>query len=208
MTNADNQKRYDAVLILGPTAAGKTPFGEHLEKKRFRDKRCVHFDFGAHLRKVAQEGATTKALSDDDVGIIVRALKSGALLENDSFHVASKILVSFAKRRRVKEGDLLIMNGLPRHVGQASDVDAIVNIRTVICMECAPWVIGERIRRDTGGDRSDRIDDTPSEVACKLRVYEKRTIPLIDHYRRKGIEMLTVKVGLDTTPAAMAEQIM
>ena len=198
---------YKAILLVGPTASGKTPLGDYMEKKKFRGTRCVHFDFGANLRQIAHEGDAGKLLSDEDVTTVIYALKSGALLEDENFHIAKDILLSFARRRHVKEGDFIVLNGLPRHVGQATAIEELVDIQTVICLQCATWAIAERIRRDSGGDRGERLDDTPSEIACKLRVYEKRTIPLLDHYRRKGVSVIDVKIKPDTTPENIVAEL-
>jgi len=49
-------------------------------------------------------------------------VERGALLENESFHVALRILDSYISARSVEPDDLLIMNGLPRHIGQAEAI--------------------------------------------------------------------------------------
>ncbi|MCX7427258.1 MAG: hypothetical protein NTW96_16720 [Planctomycetia bacterium] len=59
--------RNDAMLLLGPTGSGKTPLGDLLERRGLGGRRCVHFDFGAHLRRIvkhyAQLGAMLKTIS-------------------------------------------------------------------------------------------------------------------------------------------------
>ena len=56
--------RKNAVLLLGPTGAGKTPLGNYLEENGLGDCRCVHFDFGENLRMVAGGGDTSLTLSE------------------------------------------------------------------------------------------------------------------------------------------------
>jgi hypothetical protein len=41
-----------ALLLLGPTGAGKTPLGDWLEAHGLWGRPCHHFDFGANLRAV------------------------------------------------------------------------------------------------------------------------------------------------------------
>jgi len=45
--------RRDAILLVGPTGAGKTPLGEWLQLHGLWGRRCHHFDFGTNLREVA-----------------------------------------------------------------------------------------------------------------------------------------------------------
>ncbi|MFC1574312.1 hypothetical protein ACFL30_03935, partial [Candidatus Latescibacterota bacterium] len=48
-------------------------------------------------------------------------------------------------------------------------------------------------------DRAERIDDSPDEIARKLKIFEERTMPLIEHYREKNVMIETYEVSVDTT---------
>ena len=133
-----------AILLLGPTGSGKTPLGDLLEARTGG----VHLDFGSRLR------AANEGFSPRERALIAESLRTGALLENENFPIAAKFLEA-----AMGEAGLVILNGLPRHVGQARDVDALIDIRAVIVLEATPEVILERIARDTGGDRTGRRDD-------------------------------------------------
>lgn len=196
-----------AVLIVGPSGSGKTPLGDYLEEKGLGGKRCVHFDFGANLRKVASEGNKNESLTEKDLDIVTQALKSGALLEDQHFYIAHKILDSFIKSKKLSDDDIIVLNGLPRHVGQAEAIDKLVDIRLVIFLDCMPGVLSQRIKENSGGDRNNRIDDTPGMLACKLRIFQTRTIPLLNYYRRRGIKIVSVKVYVKTKPEDIIEQI-
>ena len=58
-------------------------------------------------------------------------------------------------------------------------------------LDCTADVVRERILRNSGGDRAERMDDTDREVAKKLLLYRERTEPLIDYYRQQG-KLVTV----------------
>ena len=94
----------------------------------------------------------------------------------------------------------LVLNGLPRHVGQARDLDPIVRVSRVVLLECSAEVVAARIARDTGGDRAERIDDHGDLVARKLATYEERTLPLVTHYEDAGARVDHIPVGVDDTP--------
>ena len=191
--------RYNAILILGPTGSGKTPLGDLLDKRGLWESRCAHFDFGASLRSIADTGRKPHLLSDDDMAVITSVLKSGALLEDSQFHIAQSILQSFAEDKGLGEDDLLVLNGLPRHAGQADGVGTVTDVRMVVHLECTPDVVAGRIRGNTGGDRTSRIDDAPGDIKLKLAIFDERTKPLLDYYRRNNARVEAYKVAVGTT---------
>lgn len=201
------KKLPTAVLIVGPSGSGKTPLGNYLEEKGFGGKRWVHFDFGANLRKVASDENKSDILTNKDMAIIIQALKAGALLEDQNFYIAHRILDSFINSKKLADNNIIVLNGLPRHVGQAEAIDKLVNISMVIFLDCMPGVLSERIKENSGGDRNERLDDTPGMLACKLRIFQTRTIPLLNYYRRRGIKIVSVKVYIKTTPEDIFTQI-
>jgi adenylate kinase len=164
--------RNDAVLLVGPTGAGKTPLGDALAKSGVGTRRCFHFDFGANLRRIAAGRDVPDTCDQNDLRIVREALTGGALLENESFHIAEKILHAFMKDKAIGDRDLLILNGLPRHVGQARDTDRLVNMVAILSLECTPDIVLARIHRNTGGDRSGRLDDSLAEIQAKLKTFQ------------------------------------
>jgi adenylate kinase family enzyme len=73
----------------------------------------------------------------------------------------------------------------------------------MICLECSPEVVAKRIRINTGGDRTNRTDDSLSEIRNKLDIFRKRTAPLVEHYRDTGAEIITITVDEKTTAEDM-----
>jgi adenylate kinase len=191
-----NNLNYRAILIVGPTGSGKSPLGDLLQARGLGGKRCFHFDFGANLREVAEASFPREPLTDDDVETIRSVLGSGALLEDDQFHIAKKILLGFISKKGVGEDSIIILNGLPRHIGQAGMIDSIIKIERVICLECSPEVVAERIRINTGGDRTHRTDDSLDEIRNKLDIFRERTAPLVGHYRSKGSEISLIDIDI------------
>jgi len=206
-----DSEKTRALLLLGPTGSGKTPLGDFLEKRPLWGKSCSHFDFGRELRRVvAGENASVK-LSREEVAFLEEVLRTGALLEDEHFYIAEKLLRAFIAGRRMGRDDLLVLNGLPRHVGQAEAVDAIVDVRAVINLSCPARVVMERIRTNRGGDRVGRTDDDVEAVRAKLRLFARRIAPVVDHYRKRGARIETVEVDEGTRPEdvwkALAERL-
>lgn len=188
-----------AVLLLGPTGSGKTPVGDLCERAGLWGRRCAHFDFGVHLRKAAKEGGSRWGLRADDLETIRCSVSTGVLLENESFHIARALLSGFVGQQQVTNEDLLVLNGLPRHAGQARDMEDLVHVRMVVTLWCVPDVVRQRIRLNTGGDREGRGDDSPAEVTEKLRLFTDRTLPLITYYHKRGVRVEQFDVRTDTT---------
>ena len=235
-TTSTASPTHPALLLVGPTGSGKTPLGEVLAARGLGGRRCLHFDFGAELRRAA---ADESDLSEKDRTFIRRVLEEGALLEPERYPVAERLLTAFLRRHfpepttghdpplrsqadagevagqggvrsedpRQEPASLLVLNGLPRHVQQAEAMHSFVDIRAVVELCCSPETVLERVRRNTGGDRSGRVDDDAPLVRRKLALYEQRTAPLVAHYRRKGASVLRVAVDVETTPERLAEVI-
>jgi adenylate kinase family enzyme len=201
--------RPQAILLLGPTGSGKTPLGEMLQARGLGGGRCVHFDFGERLRRIAGGKLNVDELTGDDRALIAGMLDRGSLLEDEHFHVAEKILRAFiAEQWHGRDAHAtIILNGLPRHVGQARDVDLIVTVRLVVELSCSARTIGLRLASDAGGDRARRIDDDPARVSKKLELYARRTEPLLDHYRSLGAAEICLTVGPDATAEEMWQEI-
>jgi len=146
-------------------------------------------------------------ITTSEIDVIYHSLKTGALLEDQHFPIAAKILRRFNKTESLRTGDFVILNGLPRHTGQARDMDRIVRIKMVIYLDCAATVVMERIRRNTGGDRSGREDDSLPAIENKLRIFHQRILPLLDYYRSQNVRIERMDMGVETTPQDVLQQL-
>jgi adenylate kinase len=199
------EKRYSAVLLLGPTGSGKTPLGQLVERRGLWGLRCLHFDFGHELRQSVCEGC--HILTDPERELVNLMLGTGALLEDEHFSIAIKLLEDFMLRNHAELRTLIILNGLPRHTGQAERMQEIVRMQAVISLECTPETAMQRIRTDAGGDRAGRIDDSLAEVKRKLDLFKQRTAPLVDYYQVRHFGIISVEVIPSSTAADTLDKI-
>ncbi len=189
-----------AILLIGPTGSGKTPLGDLLQRRPLWGGLCVHFDFGAELRRVAAGDGAASALTEAQVEVVLAALAADALLEDAQFPIAEAIFRAFLDEAGPDEDTPVVLNGLPRHVGQARAVDGLVDIEVVIQLDCPAEVTVERIGANAAGDRAGRMDDDIISVARKLEIFRARTAPLVEQYRRAGARIETVSVSAADLP--------
>ncbi len=198
--------KRQAILLIGPTGAGKSPLGDYLERTGCGGRRFFHFDFGAELRAAAAAGEAhgDDGLSGTDRAAVRRSLETGALLENAEFDIALRVFRRFIRSKSVRPEDWVVLNGLPRHVGQALGLEPEVDVRVVAVLHAAAPIVRGRIRANTAGDRTGRSDDNPVEIEARLKIFEARTRPLVEHYASRGAAVIPIEVGAATTAADMA----
>lgn len=193
---------YQGILLLGPTGSGKSPLGDRMEGGDLGGRRFCHFDFGANLRRVVFEPVAGDGFSDEERDFLRSVLESGVLLEDDQFPLAERILVRFLETRCHGGQAEVVLNGLPRHEGQAEAVGRIVEVQTVVSLQCNPDAVLARIGTNVGGDRGQRTDDSREEICRKLAIFAERTGPLVGYYRGFGRRVIELPIAADTTPEA------
>lgn len=196
---------WEAVVLVGPTGSGKTPLGQLLEKEGLWGRPCLHFDFGEALRASSKQ--QTGQLTCAELDIVEKSLRTGALLENKHFPIAKKLLANYLTERNANGDALVVLNGIPRHIGQADALEAVVKAQTVVSLECGPVIAWERIRINAGGDRDERADDTLEEVEQRIELFRKMTAPLLKYYRGLGVPVLPLAVGVKTTAQELRLQL-
>ncbi len=222
----DGGGRRAAVLLHGPTASGKTPLGDALEAAGLWGRVCVHFDFGRVLRACAR-GEGGADVTARDRALVRRMLRTDALLEDEHFPLAERLFRAFLARSAVSSPGhravgktahralrggaaaptTVILNGLPRHVGQAGRMAALVRMLAVVHLRCPEETVFARVRRNSGGDRAGRDDDDARRVGHKLAVFRRRTEPLLAYYGARGVRIIPLEVGAETTAEAMRTEL-
>ncbi len=193
-------RRKKAILIVGPTGSGKTPLGNYLANTPVPPFDFIHLDFGEQIRRVTR-GEIEAGLNEAEVEFLRKLLASGALLEQETFFLAEKIINHFILTHPPKSPtSIYILNGIPRHHKQALALDPIFRILALIVLEASAEVIFHRLKLDPASDRQGRTDDSPELVSRKLEIFRQRTQPLLEHYQSLKIPILRVPVEADTLP--------
>jgi len=197
----------DSILILGPTGVGKSPLGDVIARKGMFGRRCHHLDFGSELRDAVSCMDRSTAYSKKELDFIHGVLELGLLLENEHFPLARKIISLYLDRVGFSEQDMLVLNGIPRHAGQARGIATIAAIHAIVVLDCSSNDILYRIRDNVGGDRTERIDDNKELIEKKLTIFRERTTPLIEHYTRQGCALYRISVSRDMTPTEAYDNV-
>ncbi len=196
---SEGSAKRRAMLLLGSTGAGKTPLGNLIEQRGLWNHRWVHFDFGAQLRRIAAGDGPEGQFGPDDIALVQRVLREGALLEDEHAPLAEQVLREFLAERAAPD-TCVVLNGLPRHVGQIRTVEPLVDVCTVLALRCPSETAIQRIRSNIGGDRAGRCDDTEEMVRAKIELFHERTNPLIAHYLELDIPVRRIVVTATMTP--------
>lgn len=167
------------------------------------DRSCVHFDFGANLREAAGQLSPDRYLTRAEVTFLRHVLETGALLEDAHFPIAERILLRFLDRSGMEPNDVVVLNGLPRHAGQAVALQRLVEAKLVVYLDCPDSAVLERICTNVGGDRAGRRDDEQAAVLARLATFRQRTAPLVEYYQSSGVPVRRLSV----TAAMTAEQM-
>jgi adenylate kinase len=188
------------VVLLGPPGAGKGSLAGVLKEKYH----LAHISTGDMLREEIKKGTP---LGTEIKNLIAQ----GAL-------VSDELVTKLVEQRIAHDADLkkgFMLDGFPRTVKQAQDLDAILArakspLDFALNMEADSALIlkrltGRRVCRKCGalfhmtnkpplkagvcdlcgGELYQRTDDNEATIKSRMKVYEESTQPIIDYYARQ-----------------------
>jgi len=181
------------VILLGAPGAGKGTQANNIIK----DFNIPHISTGDIFRQNIRDNTP--------LGIKAKEYMNQGKLVPDQ--IVIDIVAQRIREEDCKNGFLL--DGFPRTLPQAEELDKIVNIDIVINLQMDKNTLISRIsgRRvcnmcgsishvdflnggqkcECGGEFIQREDDKEETVKERLKVYENQTKPLIEYYANKGI---------------------
>jgi adenylate kinase len=198
---AEPEREAVRLVLFGAPGVGKGTQAQALE----RHFAAPHVSTGEMLRAAIRAGTP--------LGKQARAVVERGELVPDA--LVSALVAERLSRDEVRDG--FILDGYPRTVRQAADLDAALAslgtaIDVVVNLEVPAAEIVERLagRRSCpacgatyhvrfqppkagetcdrcGGAPTQRLDDAPDVVQGRLRVYEAQTAPVLEHYRGRGL---------------------
>jgi adenylate kinase len=102
--------------------------------------------------------------------------------------VPDDLIVALVRDAIAGEDGPVLLDGFPRTTAQADALADLLEeqgreLTAAVLIDVPDDVVAERISARGQG----RSDDNPETVRERLRVYHDTTVPLIDHYHRRGV---------------------
>jgi len=206
------------VVLLGPPGAGKGSLAGVLKEKYF----LAHISTGDMLREEIKKGTA--------LGVEIKSMiTKGAL-------VPDELVTKLVEQRVAHDPDLkkgYMLDGFPRTVKQAQDLDAILARHNVpldfaLNMEADGALLlrrltGRRVCRKCGalfhmvnkpplkpgvcdlcgGELYQRTDDNEETIKARMKIYQESTQPIIDYYAKQH-KLKRLDGNLETADLAQA----
>ena len=150
------------IVFLGPPGAGKGTQAEIISKKLNLKKISTGDILRSEMEKETELGKIAKSY-----------MEKGELVPDE---VMIKIIES-----NIKNLNGFILDGFPRTLNQAIELEKITKIDKVIYLNVPDEEIKKRLLN------RGRLDDKPEVIENRIKVYREQTQPLIEFYRNKGI---------------------
>jgi adenylate kinase len=205
-------------IIFGPPGSGKGTYTSRLKDKLGVDVIAM----GDIFREIMK--------TDTPLGKKVKGYVEKGLLVPDE--VVLEVLKEHIAKISSKKG--FILDGYPRTLDQAKALEKIAKIGVIIQLTVPEWIIIERLstrrickncgeiynirylkpKKDgicdkCGGPLYQRSDDTADVIKERIKVYERQTEPILQHYKEKKVPFVEFKCQeLDIPPEVAVEEIM
>ncbi len=204
-------------IIFGAPGAGKGTYSSRLQTKFNLDAISTGDIFRESIKSDSELGRKVKSF-----------VEKGALVPDE---VVTEVLKE--RLSKIPEGKGFILDGYPRTLEQAKNLETITNIDVVIQLDVPDWIIIERLtsRRQCkncgavynlrflkpkvegvcdkcGGQLYQRADDNEEVIKNRLQVYANMTKPLVEYFKSKNLPFVTaVTTSLDQAPEPIVEDL-
>lgn len=204
-------------VIFGAPGSGKGTYASRLQSRLGVDVIAM----GDIFREMMKE--------DSELGRKVKGYVERGLLVPDE--VVNEVLIQ--RLAKVPVGKGFILDGYPRTVEQADNLEKIVKVDVVILLMVPDWIIVERLstRRicrncgtvynirflkpkvegvcdKCGGPLYQRSDDTPEVIKRRIQVYEEQTRPILQCFKEKNVPFVLAHCDkLEMPPETIVEAI-
>jgi len=204
------------IVIFGPPGSGKGTYASLLKNRLG----IPHISSGdlvrEEIRKKTNLGKEIEKYSD-----------AGKLVPNE-------VIAEILKKRLTQDLSRgFILEGYPRTIEQAKQLDNVAKIDVVINLNVPDRVIVERLSTRVqckscgsiynertlkpriagkcdkcGGELFKRADDQPNVILERLKIYKETSTPVIDYYRVRKLLRDITNDNTDVSPESVTDRIM
>ena len=204
------------IVIFGPPGSGKGTYASRL----MRRLGIPHISTGDLVREEIRNQTA--------LGRTIEKYSSSGTL------VPDEIITEILKKRIASEVSRgFILEGYPRTVGQAKELEKIAKIDSVVNLNVPDSVIVDRLSArlqcktcgavynertmkpkvagkcdKCGGELFRRVDDQPEVIRERLRVYREASEPVVDFYRARNLLRDIRNEDPNVDPEQVVDQIM
>ncbi len=205
------------LVIMGPQGSGKGTYASRLSPVLG----VPNVSTGVLCREEAAKGT--------ELGKKIKEIMDRGGLQPDE--VIIEMLKNRIKKDDCKKG--FILDGFPRTLKQAEELEKIIKLDYVINLVVPQWVLLKRmslrvtcekcgeiynlgylkpkvegICDKCGGKLIQRDDDKEEAIRKRLKEYEEKTKPLIDYYKNKDILLNISNDKIETPPEIVVDKIL
>ncbi len=170
-----SKKKILNIVLMGPPACGKGTQAQLLLKKY---KNYFYISTGQLFRKLVKEKTHTGEK-------IKETLESGGLIFDDLATTLWMYEIAF----NVKKNQGIIADGFPRRVQEAKDLDEFLRFleRKKNTHFFLLDISEKEARKRIGIGKRGRADDEIKDIKKRFRLYRKRSIPALNHFKKQGL---------------------
>jgi adenylate kinase len=165
--------KYTTYLLFGPPGSGKGTQGRSLGSI----PRFFHCACGDVFRSIDTRTKVGRAFLEYS--------SKGELVPDEITVELWKAQIDAAVNGHVFKPDIdvLVLDGIPRNLGQASIMDQLIDVKKVFHLSCPKReALFARLKKRALKDN--RLDDANEEVIKRrLATYESESKPVLDHYK-------------------------
>lgn len=184
------------LVIFGPPGAGKGTQARFLVEA-FGLK---HLSTGDLLRNEIKAGTALGKKAE-------KAMKKGE-------YVPDEVVIAMIKKKleELKDGEGFIFDGFPRTVDQAVALDQLLeqfdsSVAGMLSLEVDKHELINRIL-ERGKDSGRPDDQDEAVIENRIRIYNQRTLPLIEYYKQRGKHIGIAGVGgIEAIAARLKEEV-
>jgi adenylate kinase len=174
---SEYQGKFRSILLFGPPGSGKGTLGKILASAGGQ----YHLSSGDLLRGLSPKSAAGQLFHS-------YAVKGEFAPDETMIEIWHHYMMGLiATNRYFPEEQFLLLDGLPRTVGQVELTRDHLDVERILVLDVAEEELLARLqRRASLENRSDDVD--PQVLHRRMEVYRDQTAQILDHYPKEVIE--------------------